>query len=68
MNDIDTFMEQITKVKDGFCSIQEALAAYEAEVFVRGKTAVLESLEDSRAIMTTQNFEGSRQAKKGLAK
>lgn len=59
---------ELMKVKDGSSSISEALAAYEAEVFARGKTAVLESLEDSKAIMTTLDFGASRQAQKGLSK
>lgn len=68
MNDIDSLMTQILMVKEGNLTVQEALAIYEAEVFPRGNKAALESIEDSNAIMTSQDFSKSRQAQKGLAK
>ena len=41
---------------------------YEAEMFVRGKKAALESLDDASAVMTKQDLGKSRLAKQGLAK
>lgn len=68
LNDVDSIMAQLLKVKEGACTIQDALAEYEAEMIPRGNKAALESIEDSNAVMTTQDFKGSRQAQKGLAK
>jgi hypothetical protein len=66
--DVDGIVAQFLRVKNEGASVQEALAAYEAEVFVRGKRAALESLDDASAVMTTQNLSDSRLATQGLAK
>jgi hypothetical protein len=56
------------RVKEEGASLQDALGKYEAEVFVRGKKAALDSLDDANAVMTTRDLSKSRQANQGLAK
>ncbi|KAK0648396.1 hypothetical protein B0T16DRAFT_115082 [Cercophora newfieldiana] len=68
LGDVDVLVAQMLKVKEEGATLGEALGNYEADVFVRGRKAALESLEDANAVMTTQNFSESRQAKQGLAK
>jgi len=66
--DVDGIVAQLLKVKHEGASVQEALGDYEAEMFVRGKKAALESLDDASAVMTKQDLGKSRLAKQGLAK
>jgi len=68
LNDIDSLLAGMIKFKDGVCTLQETLAAYEAEVFVRGKKVALESVEDSKSVLTQQDFSKGRHAEKGLGK
>ncbi|KAK5654256.1 hypothetical protein OQA88_7431 [Cercophora sp. LCS_1] len=68
LNDVDNLMAQLWKVKEGDLTIQNALAEYEAEMVPRGKKAAPESVEDANAVMASQDFKGSRQAHKSLAK
>lgn len=65
---MDSLVAQLVGVKEGCASVEDALGNYEAEVFVRGKKAALESLDDANAVMTTRDLSKSRQANQGLAK
>ncbi|KAM7194545.1 hypothetical protein V8F20_007901 [Naviculisporaceae sp. PSN 640] len=73
LNDIDKIIAQFIRVRDegGSFTVKDALNEYEKDVFVRGRKAVLDSLEDTKAMTSpepemfkTESAHGTR----GLAK
>lgn len=66
LEDVGKFITQIERVKQG-TPWEEALRAYEEELFERGAKAVAGSLEDCRANTRVNKLEDSRLAQKGLS-
>jgi len=59
---------ELARIKGDGVNLREAVAAYEEEVFARGRKAVLESLEDADALMKTHDVAQSRIAKQGFSR
>ncbi|KAK4185124.1 hypothetical protein QBC35DRAFT_454601 [Podospora australis] len=64
--DVDSFVTQFIRVKEGQITVREALGKYEEELFERGPSAVSNSLEDSKELMTPVGFERGRVASNGF--
>ncbi|KAK3389565.1 putative monooxygenase [Podospora didyma] len=67
VKDVDQLISQLVEAKEMRKTFQEALNAYEADVFVRGRKAVLESVEDTETITKAKTMEKSRPANQGFA-
>ncbi|KAK4449771.1 hypothetical protein QBC34DRAFT_350306 [Podospora aff. communis PSN243] len=63
LGDVDKMITEFTKIRDNGVSLQDALKHYEEEVFVRGRKAALESLEDADALMKAQSASDVQKAR-----
>lgn len=73
LNDVEKIITQFIRVRDeaGSFTVKDAIDEYEKDVFVRGQKAVLDSLEDTKAVASPapEMFKKeSAHGAKGLAK
>ena len=68
LDDVDKLVKQFVRIKEGTATLEEAIHAYETEVWERGEKAVQGSLEDAKAILKIKTEEAlnSRLAKQGV--
>ncbi|KAK0732187.1 oxygenase-like protein [Lasiosphaeris hirsuta] len=66
--DVSSLINELVKVKEEGITLQAAIKAYEDDIFVRGRKAALESVEDAGAVMKEPDMKKSRFVAQGLSK
>ncbi|KAK3353976.1 putative monooxygenase [Lasiosphaeria hispida] len=66
--DVGSLITELVKVKEEGVTLQSAIKVYEDDIFVRGRKAVLESVEDAGAMMKEPDMKKSRFVARGLSK